>query len=142
MRCKTNGWHHRPTYEYFQSCYLCRWFLWSYQLLDYEQARDKNATLDHNSVDSPASRLVGGPIQENPEKVATASPITYISWDDPPFLIVHSTPDPLVSFNQSELLHGVLTSDGITSTLLTVRDGGHGRDIHTGSSVLRSLLER
>ena len=87
----------------------------------------KSATLDHDRVDSPESRLIGGPIQENPEKVATANPITYISWDDPPFLIVHGTQDPLVSFNQSELLHGVLTSDGITSTLLTVKGGGHGR---------------
>ena len=72
----------------------------------------KSATLDHNRVDSPESKLIGGPIQENPEKVARANPITYISWDDPPFLIVHGTEDPLVSFNQSELLHGALTSDG------------------------------
>ena len=87
----------------------------------------KSATLDHDSVDSPESQLIGGLIQEGPEKVATANPITYISWDDPPFLIVHGTEDPLVSFNQSELLHGALTSAGITSMLLTVEGGGHGR---------------
>ena len=72
----------------------------------------KSATLDYNSVDPPESRLIGGPIQENPEKVARANPITYISWDDPSFLIIHGTQAPLVSFNQSELLHGALTSDG------------------------------
>ena len=60
----------------------------------------KSATLDHNRVDSPESKLIGGPIQENPEKVARAN------------LIIHGTQAPLVSFNQSELLHGALTSDG------------------------------
>ena len=72
----------------------------------------KSATLDHNRVDSPESKLIGGPVQENPEKIARANPITYISWDDPSFLIIHGTQAPLVSFNQSELLHGALTSDG------------------------------
>ena len=60
---------------------------------------------------------------------------SYISWDDPPFLIVHGTQDPLVPFNQSELLHDALTSDGITTTLLTIEGEGHGRgfseEVHT-----------
>ena len=43
----------------------------------------------HDVADSPESELVGGPIQENPEKVARANPITYVSVDVPPFLIAH-----------------------------------------------------
>jgi len=30
--------------------------------------------------------LIGGPIQENKEKVAKANPITYVTKDDAPFL--------------------------------------------------------
>ena len=85
------------------------------------------ATLDHDATDSPESLLIGSPIQESPEKVATANPITYVSADDPPFLNVHGTMDPLVSFNQSELLHAALQKSEVDTTLITINGGGHGR---------------
>ena len=87
----------------------------------------EGASMDHDAPDSPESSLIGGPIQENAERVATANPITYATSDDPPFLIVHGTRDPLVSYNQSELLHHALTSVGVRSTLVTVEGGGHGK---------------
>ncbi len=86
-----------------------------------------SATMDHDAADSPESQLIGGPIQENPQIVATANPITYVSPDDPPFLIVHGTLDPLVSFNQSDLLHAALKKAEVDTTLITVEGGGHGR---------------
>ena len=85
------------------------------------------ATLDHDAADSPESLLIGSPIQESPEKVATANPITYVSADDSPFLNVHGTMDPLVSFNQSELLHTALQKSKVETTLITINGGGHGR---------------
>lgn len=48
----------------------------------------------HDTPDSPESELVGGPIQEHPDKVAHANPITYVTADVPPFLIVHGNQDP------------------------------------------------
>ena len=87
----------------------------------------ETARLDHDAHDSPESLLIGGPIQENPEKVAAANPITYVSADDPAFLIVHGTMDPSVSFNQSELLYDALEDNGVVKTLITVEGGGHGR---------------
>jgi acetyl esterase/lipase len=87
----------------------------------------ESARLDHDAADSPESLLIGGAIQENPEKVATANPITYVSADDPAILIVHGTMDPLVSFNQSELLYAALEKKGVNKTLITVEGGEHGR---------------
>src|SRR3984957_17629211 len=43
----------------------------------------------HNAPDSPESKLVGGPIQDNPDKVRRVNPITYVTRNAPPFLIVH-----------------------------------------------------
>lgn len=83
-------------------------------------------SMDHDSPDSPESRLVGGPIQEKKDIANTANPITYITQDDPPFLIVHGDQDDLVPFNQSELLHDALTKAGIPSELVQVKNGGHG----------------
>jgi acetyl esterase/lipase len=80
----------------------------------------------HNSPDSPESKLIGGNIQDNPEKVAKANPITYITKDDPPFLIIHGDKDPLVPHHQSELLEAALKKEGVPVSFYTVKGGGHG----------------
>jgi len=85
-----------------------------------------NAPFKHNAASSPESQLVGGPITDVPEKVAAANPITYVSKDDPPFLIVHGDRDPLVPHHQSELLADALKQAGVQFKLHTVQGGGHG----------------
>lgn len=80
----------------------------------------------HNTPDSPESELVGGPIQEHPEKVAQANPVTYVTTDAPPFLIIHGDADPLVPYGQSLLLVEALHKVGADVTFYTVQGGGHG----------------
>ncbi|MBX3433266.1 MAG: alpha/beta hydrolase [Pirellulales bacterium] len=85
------------------------------------------ARFDHDGPDAPGALLIGGPIQDNKEKVAAANPMTYVTPDDAPFLIVHGTRDPLVPFNQSELLHQALRQVQATSTLITIEGAGLGQ---------------
>ena len=80
----------------------------------------------HNASDSPESKLVGGPIQDNPDKVRRVNPITYITKSAPPFLIVHGTLDRLVPFNQSQLLAAALEAAGAPVKFHPVEGGGHG----------------
>ena len=80
----------------------------------------------HDVADSPESELVGGPIQEMPEAVARANPVTYVSPEAPPFLIVHGNLDPLVPYHQSTLLAEALQAAGVPVTFYTVQGGGHG----------------
>ena len=75
---------------------------------------------------SPESQLIGGAIQENKEKVAKANPITYVTKDDPPFLIMHGDKDDLVPLGQSELLLEALRKAGVEATLEVMKDQGHG----------------
>lgn len=82
--------------------------------------------IDHDAAGSPESLLVGGPLQETKEVARQASPITYVSADDPPFLVVHGTDDPTVPFNQSERLAAGLGKAGIDVTFIRVQGGGHG----------------
>lgn len=82
--------------------------------------------MPHNVASSPESRLIGGPIQENKDKVNSANPITYISKTTPPFLIAHGTVDRLVPCHQSELLYEALNKAGIEVTLHKVEGGDHG----------------
>jgi acetyl esterase/lipase len=82
---------------------------------------------DHDAPDSPESLLLGRPVQAAPDLVRAASPATYISADDPPFLIQHGTEDPLVPTQQSQefadALKGVL---GDKVTLILLEGAGHG----------------
>ncbi len=82
--------------------------------------------MNHDAADSPESKLIGGPVQEMPDEVRQADPITYVSEDDPPFLIVHGDQDPLVPLNQSELLVAALEKANVPVTLYIVKEGGHG----------------
>jgi acetyl esterase/lipase len=81
----------------------------------------------HNVPDSPESKLVGGPIQDNPDKVRRVNPITYVDRSAPPFLIVHGTLDRLVPFNQSQLLAAALEAVGAPVKFHPVEGGGHGQ---------------
>ena len=80
----------------------------------------------HDVPDSPESQLVGGPIQECPAEVARANPVTYVTPEAPPFLIVHGDRDPLVPYGQSVLLVEALEAAGVPVTFYTVVGAGHG----------------
>ena len=60
------------------------------------------------------------------EALKQASPIEYVSKDDPPFLIIQGDKDPLVPVEQSRMLHEKLKAAGVESTLVVVKDGVHG----------------
>ena len=87
---------------------------------------DVPGRIDHDAADSPESRFIGGPIQQNKAMVRRANPITYVSKSDPPFLHLHGEDDQAVPYNQSELLHAALSEAGVPSTLYKVVGGDHG----------------
>ncbi len=91
------------------------------------------ARLKHDSPDSPESRLIGGAIQENVEKVGRANPIKYLTKDAPPFLIVHGEQDPLVPCHQSVLLHEAMKRARSDVTFYKIAGAGHGSpEFNTG----------
>ncbi|WP_369252750.1 alpha/beta hydrolase fold domain-containing protein [Geodermatophilus amargosae] len=56
---------------------------------------------------------------------ADASPVTHVTPQAPPFLLVHGTTDRLVPFSQSEQLHAALTAVGAESRLVPVEGAEH-----------------
>ena len=85
-----------------------------------------NSLIQHDAADSPESKLIGGTVQEHKDKAAAANPITYITKDDPPFLILHGDKDPLVPYQQSELLRDALQKAGVPGALNIIKGAGHG----------------
>ena len=82
--------------------------------------------MDHLAKDSPESKLLGRQITEIPELVREASPITHVTKDDPPILIIHGTKDPLVPYQQSVTFAEALRKAGVTVTLQKIENGEHG----------------
>jgi acetyl esterase/lipase len=88
------------------------------------------ATLDEEGapgqVKTNFTSLLGPiPPEELPRALAAASPVTYVSSDDPPFLIVHSDNDGIVPLAQSEELAATLKKAGVPTDFLVVHGGGH-----------------
>lgn len=82
--------------------------------------------LDGNAGWMPMSLLMGCPIQQCQEWTRTASPMSYVTPDDPPFLIMHGMLDCLVPFQQSIALHDHLRAANVDSTLVLIPKGDHG----------------
>jgi len=93
---------------------------------DFLHIGDAESDLRHNAPDSPESKLIGGPLLENKDQAAKASPITHVSKDAPPFLIMHGDHDRTVPFNQSELLYAALKKAGVDVTFVPMKGAGHG----------------
>jgi dipeptidyl aminopeptidase/acylaminoacyl peptidase len=75
---------------------------------------------------APEARLIGGPVQENKEKAAKANPITYVTKDSAPFLIMHGEEDNVVPISQSGLLDESLRKAGVECTFVRIPGNGHG----------------
>jgi dipeptidyl aminopeptidase/acylaminoacyl peptidase len=70
--------------------------------------------------------LLGGTYEEKHAEAVAASPLTYVSADDPPFITFHGTSDQRVAFLHAEAIHTALTKAGVTSLLVPITNGGHG----------------
>jgi acetyl esterase/lipase len=94
-----------------------------------EQLRETgNGTPDHSNAGSPESKVLGAKITEIPELVKKANPETYITPDDPPFLIEHGTKDGTVPTQQStEFYEKLLKISGKDKVSIKLLEGaGHG----------------
>ncbi len=55
-----------------------------------------------------------------------ASPITYVTPDDPPMLLIHGDDDQVVPFTQSQVMLAALEAKGVEARLIPIPGGGHG----------------
>lgn len=69
---------------------------------------------------------VFGASSDQDEVLKRASPVHYVSKDDPPFLILHGDQDKVVALDQSQRLLDRLKEAGVPATLVVVKNAGHG----------------
>jgi acetyl esterase/lipase len=77
-------------------------------------------------VRSSIEQFIGGPFEQNKAKAIAASPTTYVSKDDAPFLIIHGENDMSIPVSQSEELASKLKAAGVPVNLIVAEGRGHG----------------
>ncbi len=77
-------------------------------------------------------RLERNPDSEEERIYRAASPISYVTDDDPPVLLIHGDQDTVVPFSQSEVFKEALEQENVDVKLIRMPGGGHGPSIVSG----------
>ncbi len=85
---------------------------------------------DPDTASGAITGLLGGLVKDKPDAARSASPVTHITSDDPPFLTAHGTKDPLVPYAQALELDAALRKAGVPSLVMEMTGGGHGFRSH------------
>ena len=96
---------------------------------------------EHDRPRSAASLLVGGPLPEVREAALRASPLSHVSPDTPPCLIVHGDADRSVPLDQALRFDAALRAAGVPTTLLILEGVGHTPAVNRESIPGKALLE-
>ena len=70
--------------------------------------------------------FIGGSPEEKPEETERASPLTFVTEDDPPILTFQGTDDPLVPPTQATALAEAMTAAGVEGRVELLIGAGHG----------------
>ena len=77
----------------------------------------------------------------NSPVLTAASPVTYVTPDDPPFLILHGEKDGISPVEQAKTLDAKLKAAGVSSKLVIVQNGEHGLTSLNGNPTVPSSQE-
>lgn len=69
--------------------------------------------------------FLGGTLEQRPENYKKASPVTWVSKDDPPLLMFHGNEDTTVPFDQSVRMEEAYRKAGLEVELVKVENAGH-----------------
>jgi dipeptidyl aminopeptidase/acylaminoacyl peptidase len=89
---------------------------------------EQKSVINRRGKDYPEALLVGGDIRELREQARQASPVTWVTADDAPFLTAHGTEDSTVPYAQAEEIDAALRKAGVASCLIPMQGAGHGFD--------------
>jgi dipeptidyl aminopeptidase/acylaminoacyl peptidase len=89
--------------------------------------RTVGADLPTELLVPPEDHLVGG---QDADAQAAASPLSYVTGDAPPFLLIHGAAHTVVAYRQSELLEAALAGAGVPVRLVPIGGAEHIFDGH------------
>lgn len=96
--------------------------------------------LESDAPQQVLTDLIGATPQESPERYRQASPLTYITKDDPPVLIIQGDADSQVPVRQALLLDQRMNEVGVPHELLILKGGKH-ENIQLNEDIWRFLSD-
>lgn len=78
------------------------------------------AKVDTRSGTQAVTSFMGTPPRYDPNRYRDAAPLTHVTPDDPPFLLIHGDGDKTVPYNQSEAMEAALKKAGVPVKLVRV----------------------
>jgi acetyl esterase/lipase len=99
------------------------------------------AAVKRENPDSLIAHLLGGPVSQKLELAKRASPVTWVTRDAAPMLIMQGTNDPLVPLDQSQRLAEKLKAAGAAVTLEVIEGAAHGGPQFTSPERLTMMME-
>ena len=88
----------------------------------------------------PVRMFMGDAAAGSADLVAEASPISHVTHDDPPFLLLHGSDDRWVPLDQSVRLASTLAIAGVPHRLIVVPGARHGFGLTVEYPTHRDLL--
>ena len=79
----------------------------------------------YSVIPAVIAAFLGGTPDKLPEVYVKASPLTYVTKDDPPILLINGDMDTTVPVQQAEILDAKLTAVGVPHTLVVKKGYGH-----------------
>lgn len=105
-------------------------------VIDFYGPSDLTALYDDSSRSRPyVQTFLGGRPDQVPDRYRDASPVSWVSPDDPPFLIYQGKADPVVPYTQSESLAAALTEAGVPNHVAIFPGAKHGFRLEVGPTL-------
>src|SRR5690606_29500266 len=98
--------------------------------------------IDHDTPESPSSRLLGQRPSQAGHAARQASPLHWVTADDAPTLHVHGTLDRIVTMAQPEAMDAALRAAGVESVVAPVVNARHDGFGAAADAHARAFFER
>lgn len=112
-----------------------------YGPIDFIAIIDQKSDVKRGEIGAPEVQLLGGRTLEHKDLAIKASPLTYVTKDVPPFLIVHGEKDPRVPMEQPKAMLEAVKNIGGEATLHIVKNGSHGFTAAQNAELIPVLTE-
>jgi acetyl esterase/lipase len=114
---------------------VCDW----YGPVDFSKDVETGNAEMNRAINGYVAALFGGTPQKKPDLAKSATPLTYITKDAPPFLIMHGDKDPVVPLFHSQELADALKAAGVDVTLQIIPNAGHGTREFFAAEILEAV---
>ena len=81
--------------------------------------------MPRSAADSPESLLLGKNATDHVSEAAAICPVSFVTKDAPPMMILHGQNDHTVPFDQGERLHDKMEELGCDVTLIALKNADH-----------------